>query len=212
MVPGVVPTGAVPGVSTPPDGVMGVPGWPGTPAPGVATLLPGAPGTPAAPGVPGTVWAKAVLLRPRPSRAVKSNLEDFIIDRQNRKRKVLGRLLGLAMRRVLRVAAYLDDFSGRYHAIRCRLTASLLNLFYSFTTFCTKNQVFSPVIPFSGPKPAGAARSELHRWGRLANTTNTFIANNLKYYTCYIFTLFSPTSRAPASCGCPSAQLISGGT
>ena len=81
MVLGAVPTGVVPGVSTPPDGVTDVPGWPGMPAPGVATPAPGAPGTPVEPGVPGTVvWAKAAPLRPRPSRAVKSNLEDFIID------------------------------------------------------------------------------------------------------------------------------------
>lgn len=84
MVPGVVPTGAVPGASTPPDRATTVPGWPGTTvpaAPGVATV-PGAPGTvPGAPApAPGTVvWAKAVLLRPRLSRAAKINLEEFII-------------------------------------------------------------------------------------------------------------------------------------
>jgi len=79
MVPGAVPTGAVPGESTLPDGVpVEIPGWPGMTAPG-APMLPGVPGT--APGAPGTVvWAKAAPLRPSPSRAVRSNLEDFIID------------------------------------------------------------------------------------------------------------------------------------
>jgi hypothetical protein len=100
MVPGVVPAGAVPGVSTPPAGVTGVPGWPGTPTPGVVAVLPGAPGTPtvpgapAAPGVAGTVvWANAAPLRPRPNRAVRSNLEDFIIGGEMKRKKLIAQLL-----------------------------------------------------------------------------------------------------------------------
>jgi len=92
MVPGAVPTGAVPGESTLPDGVIGEPGWPGTPTPGVVTL-PGVPGAPVEAGEPGTVvWARAAPLRPRPSRAVRNNLEDFIIVEKG-KRKGTGQLL-----------------------------------------------------------------------------------------------------------------------
>lgn len=79
-VPGVVPTGVVPaGVVKPPFRVppfrvllgtvpLVVPTWPGATVPGAVV----------APGVPGTVWAKAVVLKPSPSRAAKANAVVFI--------------------------------------------------------------------------------------------------------------------------------------
>lgn len=82
-VPGVVPTGAVPaGVVKPPLMVLlgtaplVVPTWPGATVPG--TAAPGVTGTVAAPGVAGTVWAKAVVVRPSPSRAAMANAVVFI--------------------------------------------------------------------------------------------------------------------------------------
>ena len=86
-VPGVVPTGAAPaGVVRPPLMVLlgtaplVVPTWPGATVPG--TAVPGAAGTVVAPGVApgvtGTVWAKAVVLKPSPSRAAKANAVVFI--------------------------------------------------------------------------------------------------------------------------------------
>lgn len=86
-VPGVAPTGAAPaGVVRPPLMVLlgtaplVVPTWPGATVPG--TAVPGAAGTVVAPGVApgvtGIVWAKAVVLKPSPSRAAKANAVVFI--------------------------------------------------------------------------------------------------------------------------------------
>lgn len=78
-VPGVVPAGAVPvGVVKVPllilllgTAPLVVPTWPGATVPVVTGVV-------AAPGAIGTVWAKAVVLRPSPSRAAKANAVVFI--------------------------------------------------------------------------------------------------------------------------------------
>jgi hypothetical protein len=78
-VPGVVPMGAVPaGVVIAPllmlllgTAPLVVPTWPGATVP----LFMGAV---AAPGATGTVWAKAVVLKPSPSKAAKANAVVFI--------------------------------------------------------------------------------------------------------------------------------------
>jgi hypothetical protein len=77
------------------------------------TPVAGEPGTPTVPGEPGTVvWAKAAPLRPKPSRAVRSNFEEFIIGGEIGKGRKYTSCAWQASQVVLRVARYLDKLFG----------------------------------------------------------------------------------------------------